>query len=59
MDFGVKQKCENCKHADVIYADEYKRKLSGIYCNKYNFRMDLKKYKNLMNCMGFIRKEGL
>ena len=47
MDFGVKQNCENCKHADVVYADAFKRKIEGVYCNRFVCRMDMKRYKTL------------
>ena len=56
MDFGIRQRCENCKHGDCEY--DSKRRPVGAYCNKMDVRINEKIFKNLMNCLNFDKKEG-
>lgn len=54
FDFGVRQRCENCKHGHCEY--DYKRKPVRAYCSKINKEINGKLFNNLMNCLHFERE---
>ena len=53
FDFGVRQRCENCKYGHCEY--DYKRKAVRAYCSKINKEINGKLFNSLMNCLHFER----
>lgn len=54
MNFGEKQKCENCIYG---YIDIDGRKLKEVFCKKLKHNMSVANYKKMGVCL-FFEKEG-
>jgi len=55
IDFGTRQRCENCKYGHCEY--NYKVKPLKSYCTKLKVEIKGKEFERLSNCMYFERKE--